>query len=523
MNTVGSTAPTTADSASILAQLAARDERVKLLEEEVRWLKAQLFGRSSEKMPAEDRNPDQAWLFNEVEATAEATPDAPETITIPACDRAKRGRKKLSADISRIEVLHDLSEAEKVCPVDGTALERIGEETSEQLEFIPAKVRVLKHIRPKYACPCCHSGVKIAPLPATLFPKSILTPSLAAHITTAKFVDGTPLYRQEPQFERMGIPLGRGTMALWMIRIGGTFIVPLINLLNELLLAEPMVHCDETRLQVLKSERAPTADHWMWVRAAGPPGRRIVLFDYDPSRGGAVPLRLLDGYRGVLVTDGWGAYDGAAELLQLTHAGCMAHCRRYFDEARKAGPDAGHAKAALEFIGKLSLIERSLWDRDHPVTPQKRVEIRQRKSAPIMRDFHAWLEALAPKVLPESRIGKAVYYALSQWQKLSVFLTHGEVPMTNNRCENAIRPFVVGRKGWLFSDTVKGAAASANLYSLVETCKANGVEPHAYLTLLFERLPHLKTVEEYEAVLPWNTTAPRDASHPAAHGQHADA
>jgi hypothetical protein len=287
-----------------------------------------------------------------------------------------------------------------------------------------------------------------------------------------------------------------------MIRLGGTFIVPLINLLNELLLAEPVVHCDETRLQVLKSDKAPTADHWIWVRAAGPPGRQIVLFDYDPSRGGTVPLRLLEGYRGVLITDGYAAYDDAAEALGVTHAGCMAHARRYFDEAKKTGSQS--AKAALDFIGQLSLIERWLWDRDHPTTPERRVEIRRRQSQPIMQEFHAWLEALAPKVLPESRLGKAVYYTLGQWQKLCVFLTHGEVPIHNNRCENAIRPFVVGRKGWLFADTVKGAVASANLYSLVETAKANGLEPHAYLSFLFERLPYLKSVEDCEAVLPWN-------------------
>jgi hypothetical protein len=155
----------------------------------------------------------------------------------------------------------------------------------------------------------------------------------------------------------------------------------------------------------------------------------------------------------------------------LCRAWDKAHARRYFDEAKKVGSEASHARAALEFIGQLSLIERLLWDRDHPVTAQQRVEIRQHKSAPIMKAFHAWLEALAPKVLPESRIGKAVTYTLGQWQKLTVFLTHGEVPMTNNRCENAIRPFVVGRKGWLFSDTAKGAVASANLYSLVETAK----------------------------------------------------
>ena len=472
MNSLSPTPPAPTDVTTIVARLAeleardsARDERLRLLEEENRWLKAQLYGRSSEKRPVEDHSPDQAWLFNEIEVLAAAAPEAPETITIPAHDRAKRGRKKLAADLPRVEIVHDLPEEQKVCPVDGTALERIGEETSEQLEFIPARVRVLKHIRPKYACPCCRQGVRIAPPPLAIFPKSIATPSLLAHIITAKFVDGVPLYRQEPQFDRMGIPLGRGSMAIWAIRLGGTLIVPLINLLNEHLLAESVIHCDESRLQVLKSDQ------------------------------------------GTLVTDGYGAYDGAAAVLKLTHAGCMAHARRYFEEARKAGSNAGHAKVALEFIGKLSLVERLLWDRDHPVTAAQRVEIRQQKSVPIMRDFHAWLEALAPQVLPESRLGKAVYYTLGQWPKLSVFLTHGEVPMHNNRCENAIRPFVVGRKGWLFSDTVNGAVASANLYSLVETAKANGVEPHAYLTFLFERLPQLKSVEDFEAVLPWNVKA----------------
>lgn len=282
-------------------------------------------------------------------------------------------------------------------------------------------------------------------MPPAIFPKSIATASLLAHISTAKFVDGIPLYRQEPQFDRLGIALGRATMAIWMIRLGGSFIVPLINLLNELLLSDPVVHCDETRLQVLKSDKAPTADHWIWVRAAGPPGRRIVLFDYDPSRGGAVPLRLLHGYRGILVTDGYAAYDDAARALGFTHAGCMAHARRYFDEAKKTGSDS--ARVALDFIGKLSLIERSLWDDDHPLTPEQRVEIRQHRSHPIMQEFHAWLEAYAPKVLPESRLGKAMHYTLGQWSKLGVFLTHGDVPMHNNRCENAIRPFCRGAQG----------------------------------------------------------------------------
>lgn len=479
-----------------------------MLEEENRWLKAQLFGRSSEKTPLEEINPDQAWLFNEAEALVKAAESAPVSITIPAHERGKGGRRKLSAALPRIDIVHDLPEDQKVCGADGAALERIGEEISEQLDYKPAQVRVIRNIRPKYACPCCKLGVAIAPAPAQLLPKSLATPSLLAHITTAKFVDGTPLYRQESQFARLGVPLGRATMAGWMIKLGGVHVMPIVNLLHELMLADPLIHCDETRLQVLKSDKAPSADHWMWVRASGPPGRRIILFDYDASRAGAVPKRLLEGYQGILLTDGYEAYESVARALKLMHAGCFAHVRRKFDEARKA--QAQHAadsqaKIALEFIRELYLIEKALWDKRQPISPEHRVRVRSELSAPIMARFHAWCEALAPQVLPQSLLGKAVHYTLGQWPKLTTFLTQGEVPLDNNRCENAIRPFVIGRKGWLFSDTVKGAVASANLYSIVETAKANGVEPHAYLSLLFARLPHAKTVEDFEALLPFAT------------------
>jgi transposase len=484
--------------------------RLSLLEEENRWLKAQLFGRSTEKTPLEELNPEQAWLFNEAEALAQAAERAPLSITIPVHERGKGGRKKLTAALPRVEVIHDLPEEQKVCAADGTTLMRIGEEISEQLDYQPAKVRVIRNIRPKYACPCCKSGVAITPVPAQLLPKSLATPSLLAHIATAKFVDGLPLYRQESQFARLGLVLGRATMAGWMIKLGGVHVVPIVNLLHELMLEDPLIHCDETRLQVLKSDKAPTADHWIWVRASGPPGRRIVLFDYDASRAGAVPKRLLDGYQGILLTDGYEVYEATAQALTLTHAGCFAHVRRKFDEARKAQASNAadsQAKVALEFIRELYLVEKALWDKDQPLSPEHRVRVRTQLSAPIMAKFHAWLEALAPQVLPQSLLGKAVHYTLGQWPKLTTFLTHGEVPLDNNRCENAIRPFVVGRKGWLFSDTVKGAVASANLYSIVETAKANGVEPHAYLSLLFARLPHATTVADFEALLPWNVKA----------------
>jgi transposase len=496
------------------AELAAREARIRLLEEEVRWLKGQLFGRSSEKSAAQDINPDQTHLFNEIEALAAAAlPGTPERVCIPAHERKKRGRKKLSPALPRVQIVHDLPESEKVCAHDGTALTRIGEEVSEQLDYQPAKVRVLRHIRPRYACPCCHNGVKIAPVPLSLFPKSLATPALLAQIATAKFVDHLPLYRQEVQFARLGIPLGRATQAGWMIRLGGEYVVPLVNLLAEHLLAAPLIHCDETRLQVLKSDKAPTSDHWMWVRCAGPPGRRIVLFDYDPSRAGAVPKRLLDGFAGILLTDGYEAYSAVAQARQLTHAGCWTHVRRKFDEARKAQACErdGHARTALAFIGELYANERTLNERVPAATPEERVRMRQQFSSAVIERFHAWALDLAPRVLPESLLGKAVHYALNQWAKLTVFLNQAELPLDNNRAENAIRPFVIGRKGWLFADTVAGAKASANLFSLVETAKANGIEPHAYLSHLIERLPAARVVEDFEALLPWNAALHRRA------------
>jgi hypothetical protein len=239
------------------------------------------------------------------------------------------------------------------------------------------------------------------------------------------------------------------------------------------------------------------------------------VFDYDASRAGHVPKRLLDGYRGILLTDGYEPYAAVAHSLGLKHAGCWAHARRKFDEAHKAqsagrGAD-GHARAALEMIRELYRIERPLWDMHTPISAEDRLAVRAQHSASIAAKFHRWCEQLAPRVLPQSLLGKAVHYSLRQWPKLCLFLEHGEVPLDNNRCENAIRPFVLGRKGWLFSDTVKGAIASANLYSIVETAKANGREPHAYLSYVFARLPQATGVEDFEALLPWNVAVQRNA------------
>jgi transposase len=504
-----------------ITHIAHLTERNTLLVEEVQWLKSQLFGRSSEKSMA-DVSPDQRMLFNEAEVLAAiAAADAQQsTQSVAAHERnAKPGRKAIPEKFPRQQIIHDIPENEKVCSVDGKPLVRIGEEISEQYEYTPPKLIVLQHVRPKYASGCDHGGVKIAPVPLQLLPKSMASPSLLAHITTAKFVDGLPLTRQSKQFERLGLDIGAGTMGVWMNAIGGEKVVPIINLMNEAMLEEPYLHCDETPLQVLKSAKAPSSEHYMWVRAAGPPGRRMILFDYVPNRNTEALMSLLTGpdgrYTGKLISDGLKIYDGLAEAWGLQHFGCLSHCRRYFVTAEKVGQSpTGRTLARVvirDFIGALYGVERHI-----KAVRERReqagevfgldevLQIRQEKAVPIAVAFKKWLDDVGPGVTPTSALGKAIAYSLSQWPKLIRYLDHPEIPPDNNRVENVIRPFAVGRKAWLFCDTQGGARASANLYSLVSSAQANGMEPLEYLTHLYTQLPAATTVEQFEALLPWN-------------------
>lgn len=500
-----------------------REERIALLSEENQWLRQHLFGRTSEKTAREEINPDQ-WrlIFNEAEVLASEPAGETSPIEVPAHERKKRGHKPLPAHLERREELHDLPAEQKICPQDHSLLERIGEETHEQYEYIRAKVRVVVHVRPKYACPCCHQGVRIAPPPAQLIPKSIATPSLLAEVTTAKFVDGLPLYRHSKQLARLSIPVGPATLGHWMQELGNRHVVPLINLMQEQLLASPLVHSDETTLQVLKSEKSPTADHYIWVRLGvmpaetepiAVPERRIVLFTYTPYRNMEVARELFAGFKGQLVSDGLNVYDSVAEHYQLVHGGCVAHCRRGFEEARqvaKTNDAATHARTALDYIRALYRIEREI----QSCASAEKLAVRRERSAPIVKDFNDWLDALAPKVWPEGKLGQAIAYAINQREKLWKFLEHSELPIDNNACERALRPFVTARKVWLFCKTPAGAQASANLYSLVESARANHIEPHAYLSYIYERLAAARTVEDFEQLLPWNVK--RDWAHTTA-------
>ena len=495
------------DVASLRTLVEERDTEIQQLREYIRLLKSQRFGKSSERA-----HRDQLGLFNEVEQLldAAAADELDElSITISAHTRAKGGRRRLPAWMERVEILHDLSEAEKVCASDGTALVEIGRERSEQIEFIPATARVLVHVRPKYACPRCKTGVRIAAMPPQPVPKSLASPSLLAFVAVSKYADALPLYRQAGILERIGIDVSRATLAHWMVRCG-ELVQPLINLMREQLLAHDFVQCDESRFQVLKEPgKAAESQSYVWVQRGAPDDHPLVLYEYDPSRSAEVPKRLFEGFQGILQTDGYEGYGALGREPGIVHIGCWAHARRRFVDALKgAGKNRkknakrktkqSQAEAGLRFIQKLYAIERSVRE----ATPEERLRARQEQSLPVVTSLRSWLDGALATVVPRSLTGEALAYLDGQWPKLIRVFDTGQVPLDTNAVENAIRPFAIGRKNWMFADTVRGAEASTNLYSLIETAKANRIEPWAYLHHVFTELPKAQTIDHVETLLP---------------------
>ena len=503
------------DNPAELKEIIERNlSRIEYLEERIRILTHALFGRKSEKLAPPEEELHQLHLFNEAEVLVESEKE--ESFTVPAHIRKKPKRKPLPADLPRVEVVHDISDEEKVCGC-GEQLSKIGEEVSEKLDIIPAKIRVIRHIRFKYACKACEGvqtegpTVKIAPPEPEMIPKGIATAGLLAHIAVSKYQDALPLYRQEKIFLRHGLDLSRSTMAGWMVRSAESC-RPLMDLLEKELLLGPLVNADETPVQVLNEPgRENATQSYMWVFRGGNPFKPVILFRYHPTRSGDVPREILKGYQGYLQTDAFSAYEGIEkEMPGIVLVGCFAHARRNFVKVIAArGAEAkkkpGSAEVALEYIRKLYAIEKIT--RNSGLSPPEMVELRKEKAKPILDEFHEWLKKKATQTPPKGLLGKAVSYALNHWPKLIRYLQNEHITPDNNLAENAIRPFVIGRKNYLFMGHPNGAHAAATLYSLIETAKANGLEPYQYLRYLFEKLPYAQNDEDYKALLPQNLTA----------------
>jgi len=484
---------------------------IDILKEQIRCLQDRLFGRKSEKSPSDEK---QLSLFDppEEDFPIAEQPEEDDEIDIPSHKRKKRGRKPIPENLPRIDAVHDIDDAEKLCEC-GCLKECIGEEVSEQLDIVPAKIQVIRNIRLKYACKNCEGvesdgpTVNIAPVPEQIIPKCIGTPGLIAFVMTAKFVDALPFYRQEKQFLRIGVKISRATMCNWAQKISESCDILLMMLKKEIL-AGPLIQADETPVQVLnESGKKNTSKSYMWIFRGGTRERPGIIFEYHPTRAGDVAAEFLQEYTGVVQTDGYSGYEFLDDKSGISHMGCWAHARRKFMDVVKAGgknkdgkPRAGAADQALKYIRKLYKIEKDA--KAIELTGEGLLQERQEKSKPILDEFKRWLDVKVEEVPPKSLLGKAIGYALNQWPRLIVYVETSHVTPDNNMAENSIRPFTIGRKNWLFSGSPDGATASATMYSLIETAKANGLEPYWYLRYLFENLPQAMTEDDYKALLP---------------------
>lgn len=486
---------------TLAEKLENQETLINALYEKMHLLKHWRFGKSAERYcdPVF-----QGRLFDEAEP-AENTPEieaAEAEIAVPAHKRKKGGRKSLPENLPRVEMIHDLSESEKLCAC-GCELAHIGDERTEQFDIIPEKLQVIVHVHKKYSCKGCQQTIKTAKKPQQAIPNSIATPGLLAHVLSRKFQYHLPLYRQEKMFHAIGVEIPRATLSHWVIK-ASELLQPLVNLLEDEIQDYDIAYADETTVQVLKEkDKVAESKSYMWVFGGGPPERFSLIYHYHPSRAHQKAIDFFTGYEGYVHCDGYQAYQNAAKLNQnMILAGCWYHVRRKFFDAAKVSKKAGIANYFLKEIQRLSRIERTLLD--EKCTPEKIKEVRAEKAKPIIKKLKTKLDEYLSKTSSQSAIGKAIQYTLNQWPKLQTYLEDGRLEISTNRIERAIKPFAIGRKNWLFANSVPGAKAAAIIYSLVQTCEAHKVDPYDWLRYALAELPQCETVEQFEALLPFH-------------------
>jgi len=475
----------------LLKTLAEQIHLNEKLQHQLEQLLRQRYGPKGERI-----DPAQLLLFaQEILAQAEPTPTpaatseptpAP-TPTPSAVKKKGHGRKPLPASLPRKPVLHDVPPEQRVCPDCGGERTCIGQEVHEQLEYIPASLVVLEHIRPKYACQACEANVVIAdPLPQPI-DKGLPGPGLLAHIAVSKYADHLPLYRLEGIFKRSGVELSRSTMCDWMAVIA-ELLEPIVKLMLSKILTSKVVQNDDTTVPVQDHSGKGIKTGRLWV-SIGDHDHPYAVYVYTPDRSAAGPEEIFKDFQGYLQADAYSAYDGLYKSGEIVEVGCMMHARRKFYEARTSDPPRSHQ--ALAWISLLYDVEREAKEREpteYEAFVALRHKLRAERSRPIFDKFHAWLEAELPKVLPKSPIGEAIQYALNHWEALKRPLEAGFLELDNGACERAFKPVAIGRRNWLFAGSDKGGQTAAVLMSLCTTCKNLGIDPQAYLRDVLDRI-----------------------------------
>ena len=468
------------------------------------------FGQSSEKTTYV--SPEQMRLFDEVETTQDMKVAEPtvETFTIEENGERKKKRTidELTANLPVEEVVIKLADHKIFCNECGKPLKLIGKKFARHaLQMIPCLVKLLKYYTCSYECPSCDAKNGDSYITSTIAPKALMkhslaSPSTVADVMTKKYVDGLPLARQEKIWKREGIELSRATLANWVIQCAQRWLKPLYRHMKHTLLTSSVIYADETVIQVLKEDgKSATSESRMWIYGSElRGGRSIRCFEYQPDRKGKHAECFLKQYSGCLVTDGYAGYN---KVQGVARCGCWAHMRRKWRDAMPKGATMANSKAAVgyNYCNKLFAVEKKYADEISLI----RKSARQVMVEPLLEEYFLWVKTLNPTA--GSKLAEAVTYALNQKPYLLQFLNYGEVEISNNFAENAIRPFTIGRKNWLFCDTVKGAESSAIVYTMVETAKANGIEPYAYLLHVLNKMPYCDTSpssKQLEALMPWN-------------------
>lgn len=486
----------------------------------VEYLVRQLYGRRSEKI-----DPSQLLLFaaEAMAAVAAQAPAPPEPETVP--DTPKKhghGRSKPPVALPHLPIEHPVPDAEKFCAECQVDKRRIGEKITEQLEYAPSSLFVIDHIQPVYACPCCESGVTVAPKPAQPIEKGLPGPGLLAQVVVSKYGDHLPLYRQESIFERHGLAISRKTLCDWVLT-SAHILEPIVEAMKDRILQSKVMHTDDTPVTVREPGRSGTHQGRFWVYL-GDGDHPYTVYDYTPSRKRDGPVQFLRDFKGTqehpryLQADAYGGYDGiyipeeaGADDAVLIECACWAHCRRYFYNARTSDPVRSHQ--VLGWVRQLYDIERYAKE----FTADVRRAMRQEKAKPILDAIKQWLDGEHPHVLPKSPIGQAVQYALNQWEALTRYIQDADIDIDNNAAERKIRAIAIGRKNWLFAGSDRGGRAAAILYSIIHSATHNTVEPFAYLRDVFLRIPthpqkeiHLLLPDNWKReILPTLDTTPR--------------
>jgi transposase len=483
--------------------------QVNNLTEMLLLLRKEKFGSSSEKTPKHIDG--QLSLFNEAELEADTSAPEPIHREVKGYVRTDKRtkREQLIKDLPVREILCESAPEDQYCLQCNTALKPIGKETvREELEYIPAKLQIVRYIRMAYECPKCkhtdHPYIQKALTPSSLMNHSLASPSSVANVMYQKYVNSVPLYRQEKDWERLGIALTRATMANWVIRCSEDYFTPIVDHLRNELLKRDIVHCDETPVQVLKENgKKPQTKSYMWLYRTGNDSKvPVILYDYQPSRNGDHAADFLKDFKGYVHSDGYSGYN---KLNGIIRCGCWAHLRRKFEEAipgrRAKDAPLTSAEIGRDYCNRLFKIEEGLAD----LLPEERHCRRLELEKPVLEVFWCWLEKLT--FLNGSALGKAVTYAKNQKPYMENYLLDGRCSISNNAAERSIRPFTIGRKNWLFSDTPKGASASAAIYSIVETAKANKLNVYTYLEYLLLYMPDSdwqNHPENLENLMPWS-------------------